>query len=106
MGQFLKAAVASGAVVLGFILLDEAHAIQSSGFAGPYAPTNWTLVTNGGDGSVNSSSARPQLRLRVQIIIEDLLILIILSRLFQVGKSALITITLPPMPRGMMGLAI
>jgi len=27
------------------------------GFQGPYAPANWTLSTNGGDGSVNTSGA-------------------------------------------------
>jgi hypothetical protein len=27
------------------------------GFQGPYAPANWTLTTNGGDGSVDTSGA-------------------------------------------------
>lgn len=27
------------------------------GFEGPYAPANWTLATNGGDGSVDTSGA-------------------------------------------------
>jgi len=49
---FLAMLVAAG-------LLSSAGTTQAAivGFQGPYAPVNWTLTTNGGDGSVNTSGA-------------------------------------------------
>jgi len=41
-------------------LLSSAGTTQAElivGFQGPYAPVNWTLTTNGGSGSVNTSGA-------------------------------------------------
>jgi hypothetical protein len=39
-------------------LTPPAKAVQlQQDFAGPYAPANWTLTTNGGDGSVNTAGA-------------------------------------------------
>jgi hypothetical protein len=49
---FLAMLVAAG-------LLSSAGTTQAAivGFQGPYAPVNWTLTTNGGDGSVDTSGA-------------------------------------------------
>jgi hypothetical protein len=49
---FLAMLVAAG-------LLSSAGTTQAAivGFQGPYAPDNWTLTTNGGDGSVVTSGA-------------------------------------------------
>jgi len=49
---FLAMLVAAG-------LLSSAGTTQAAivGFQGPYAPVNWTLTTNGGSGSVDTSGA-------------------------------------------------
>jgi len=47
------------ALVAGFTCFarNAQAAIVIVGFQGPYAPVNWTLTTNGGDGSVDTSGA-------------------------------------------------
>ena len=56
---FLAMLVAAG-------LLSSAGTTQAAivGFQGPYAPVNWTLTTNGGDGSVNTSGAPTSITLQ------------------------------------------
>jgi hypothetical protein len=56
---FLAMLVAAG-------LLSSAGTTQAAivGFQGPYAPVNWTLTTNGGSGSVNTSGAPTSITLQ------------------------------------------
>ena len=57
-GKFLGLMTAGLASATLGLAATPAHAVTlQSGFAGDYAPANWTLNANGGSGSVNTAAA-------------------------------------------------